>query len=207
MSIVEESSHYFIPQALTKVMNEGWAVLMHEKIVKELNLPDKYYIPFIKLHNQVVRTHLGRINPYHLGYNIFKKIEEQDGFEACLLAREVHNDITFLRSYLDEEMCQELNLFSYSYKKNKDHISIDETSDKEGWEKVRDSLIKTVGLNSIPVIYVEEMQKDHTLILRHEHDGRDLEMQYAKKVFDYIQELWGDEVQLYTLLEGELWEF
>ena len=124
-----------------------------------------------------------------------------------MLAREVHNDITFLRSYLDEEMCQELNLFSYSYKKDKDHSSIDETSDKEGWEKVRDSLIKTVGLNSIPVIYVEEMQKDHTLILRHEHDGRDLEMQYAKKVFEYIQELWGDEVQLYTLLEGELWEF
>jgi len=104
-------------------------------------------------------------------------------------------------------MCQELNLFSYSFKKDKDHISIDETSDKEGWEKVRDSLIKTVGLNSIPVIYVEEMQKDHTLILRHEHDGRDLEMQYARKVFEYIQELWGDEVQLYTLLEGELWEF
>jgi len=207
MSIVEESSHYFIPQALTKIMNEGWAVLMHEKIVNELNLPDKYHIPFVKLHNQVVRPHLGRVNPYHLGYNIFKKIEERNGFEACLLVREVHNDITFLRSYLDEEMCQELNLFSYSYKKSKNHISVDETSDNEGWEKVRDSLIKTVGLNSIPTIYVEEMQKDHTLILRHEHDGRDLDMQYAKKVFEYIQELWGEKVQLYTVLEGELWEF
>jgi stage V sporulation protein R len=207
ISIVEESSHYFIPQALTKIMNEGWAVLMHEKIVKELNLPDRYYLPFMKLHNQVVRTHLGRINPYHLGYNIFKKIEERDGFEACLLAREVHNDITFLRNYLDEEICHELNLFSYSYKKDKDHISIDETSDIEGWEKVRDSLIKTVGLNSIPVIYIEEMQKDHTLLLRHEHDGRDLDMQYASKVFEYIQNLWGDEVKLFTILEDELWEF
>jgi len=207
ISIVEESSHYFIPQALTKVMNEGWAVLMHEKIVKELNLPDKYHIPFIKLHNQVIRGHLGRINPYHLGYNMFKKIEERDGFEACLLAREVHNDITFLRNHLDEEMCQELNLFSYSYKKSKDHTTVDETSDNEGWEKVRDSLIKTVGLNAIPIIYVEEMEKDHTLILRHEHDGRDLDMQYARKVFEYIQELWDDEVKLFTILEGELWEF
>jgi len=207
ISIVEESSHYFIPQALTKIMNEGWAVLMHEKIVKELNLPYEYYIPFIKLHNQVVRPHLGKVNPYHLGYNIFKKIEEQHGFEACLLAREVHNDITFLRNYLDEELCQKLSLFSYSYKKNKDYTSIDETSDHEGWEKVRDSLIKTVGLNSIPIIYVEEMQKDHTLILRHEHDGRDLDMQYAKKVFEYVKELWGDEVNLFTILENELWEF
>jgi stage V sporulation protein R len=207
ISIVEENSHYFIPQALTKIMNEGWAVLMHEKIVQELNLPDKYYIPFLKLHNQVVRPHLGRINPYHLGYNIFKRLEAQSGFEACLLAREVHNDITFLRNYLDEEMCQALNLFSYSYKQKEDQSSIDETSDALGWEKVRDSLISNIGLNSIPVIYVEEMQKDHTLILRHEHDGRDLDMKYARKVFDYIRDLWGDEINLFTVLENDLWEF
>ena len=207
ISIVEDSSHYFIPQALTKIMNEGWAVLMHEKIVQELNLPDKYHLPFIKLHNQVIRPHLGSVNPYHLGYNIFKKIEERDGFEACLLAREVHNDITFLRNYLDEEMARELNLFSFSYKKPQDHHSIDETSDTKGWENVRDSLIKTVGLNSVPVIYVEEMKKDHTLILKHEHDGRDLDMKYAQKVFEYIQDLWGDEVKLFTVLEDEIWEF
>jgi stage V sporulation protein R len=207
ISIVEDSSHYFIPQALTKIMNEGWAVLMHEKIVQKLNLSDKYHLPFIKLHNQVIRPHLGSVNPYHLGYNIFKKIEERDGFEACLLAREVHNDITFLRNYLDEEMARELNLFSFSYKKPQDHHSIDETSDTKGWENVRDSLIKTVGLNSVPVIYVEEMKKDHTLILKHEHDGRDLDMKYAQKVFEYIQDLWGDEVKLFTILENEMWEF
>jgi stage V sporulation protein R len=207
ISIVEDSSHYFIPQALTKIMNEGWAVLMHEKIVQKLNLSDKYHLPFIKLHNQVIRPHLGSVNPYHLGYNIFKKIEERDGFEACLLAREVHNDITFLRNYLDEEMARELNLFSFSYKKPQDHHSIDETSDTKGWENVRDSLIKTVGLNSVPVIYVEEMKKDHTLILKHEHDGRDLDMKYAQKVFEYIQDLWGDEVKLFTILENEIWEF
>ncbi len=51
------------------------------------------------------------------------------------------------------------------------------------------------------------MKKDHTLILKHEHDGRDLDMQYAKRVFEYIQHLWGDEVKLFTFLENELWEF
>ena len=72
---------------------------------------------------------------------------------------------------------------------------------------MRDSLIKNIGLNSIPVIYVEEMQKDHTLVLRHEHDGRDLDMKYARKVFDYIRDLWGDEISLFTILENDLWEF
>lgn len=207
ISIVEDNSRYFIPQALTKIMNEGWACTIHYKILNELNLPDDLHLPFLKLHNQVVTPHLGKINPYHLGYEIFKKIEEKHGFEHCLLTREVHNDITFLRKYLDEELCRELNLFSFSFKKKADQHSIDEVSDDEGWEKIRDSLISNTGLNGIPIIYVKEMTKDHTLVLEHEHEGRDLDIQYASKVFEHIKELWGDDVQLFTMLEGELWEF
>jgi len=65
-----------------------------------------------------------------------------------------------------------------------------------GWEKIRDSLIKTIGLNLVPIIYVEELEKDHTLVLRHEHDGRDLDIKYAKRVFEYIKSLWGDDICL-----------
>ena len=39
--IVEESSQYFIPQALTKIMNEGWACTIHHKIVNELTSMSK----------------------------------------------------------------------------------------------------------------------------------------------------------------------
>jgi len=207
VSVIEDNSSYFIPQALTKIMNEGWAVLIHEKIVTELQLPDKYHIPFIKLHNQVIRPQLGEINPYFLGYRIFKDIEKKFGFEECMLVREVHNDITFLRKYLTQELCDELNLFTYSFKKSKNYKTIDDVSDEVGWEKIRDDLIKTVGLSSVPVVYVEEIGESHTLILRHEHDGRDLDIPYAKKVHSYIEKLWGDEVRLYTLLEGDDWEF
>ena len=207
INIIEENSMYFVPQALTKIMNEGWAVLIHEKIVKELSLPDKYHLPFIKLHNQVIKPQLGQINPYYLGYNLFKDIEKKYGFEECMLVREVYNDITFLRKYLTQEMCDEMNLFSYSFKKEKDYKTIDDVSDDLGWEKVRDDLIKLIGLGSVPVVYVEEMNKEHTLILRHEHDGRDLDIPYAKKVHNYIEQLWGDEVKLFTILEGDDWEF
>ena len=207
ISIVEENSRYFLPQALTKIMNEGWAVLMHEKIVKDLELPDKYHVPFMKLHNQVARPHLGTVNPYHLGYKIFKKIEKEHGFQECLLVREVHNDITFIRNYLDQELCEELNLFSYSFKPSRKYTTVDEISDNVGWEKVRDSLIKMIGLNSMPIIYVEKLEKNHTLVLRHEHDGRDLDLKYAKRVFKYISNLWGDEVKLRTVVENEPWEF
>jgi len=205
--IVEENSKYFIPQALTKIMNEGWACTIHQKIINELNLPDGLHLPFIKLHNQVVRPHLGTVNPYHLGFELFKKIIDEKGFDEALLIRETHNDITFLRTYLDQEFLMDQNLFSYSFKSAYKSSTIDDIADEIGWEKLRDDLILNVGLNRAPVVFVMEMNKDHKLTLVHEHDGRDLEVPYAQKVFNYIKELWGDELILLTQIEGERWEF
>ncbi len=205
--IVEESSKYFIPQAFTKVMNEGWACTIHYKIVNELNLPDSLHLPFIKLHNQVIRPHLGQVNPYHLGYKLFEHLIEKLGFEEAMSMRATHNDITFLRCYADEEFLKSMNYFSYSFKKDKKAITIDDVSDEEGWEKVRDELINNVGLNRIPVVYVEAIEDNNTLSLAHEHDGRDLDLAYARKVYEHIETLWGDEVRLVSQIEDEKWEF
>lgn len=208
VGMVETRSLYFIPQAKTKIMNEGWAVTIHEKIMNDLKLPDKYQIAFLKSHNQVVRPVLGRVNPYHLGYSIFKKIEKEHGFEECKLVRETHDDEAFIRKYLDEELCAELNLFSYSYNRMGRKYSIDDISDKEGWKSVRDALISNVGLNSVPVVYVDKFNKKmNILYLKHEHDGRDLDISYANKVYDHIRFLWDDDIIFTSILEGELWEF
>ena len=204
--IVEQESQYFIPQACTKIMNEGWACLIHEKIVNALGIPDDYFLSFIRLHNQVVRPHLGRINPYHLGYKIFKHIEKTDGFMECMRARETHSDETFLRTYLDEEMCKELNLFSFSFQRKEGYNIITDVSNEDRWKIVRDDLISNVGLNTVPVIIVKELQKDGALILEHEHDGRDLELDYADKVMDRIRRIWDKEVKLFTIIEEEVWE-
>ena len=207
INIVEQESLYFIPQALTKIMNEGWAVLIHEKIIKALKLPDKYHLAFIRLHNQVVRPHLGGMNPYHLGYKIFRHIEETQGFQECLRARETNNDESFIKAYLTEELCKEMNLFSYSFHQKESYNRITEVSGEDSWRTVRDDLIKNVGLNSIPVILVKELQRDGTLILEHEHDGRDLELSEANKVFRHINELWGGGVRFTTVIEDDIWEF
>tara|TARA_R110000751_G_scaffold217258_3_gene320290 strand:- start:871 stop:2178 length:1308 start_codon:yes stop_codon:yes gene_type:complete len=205
--IVEESSRYFIPQALTKVMNEGWACTIHYKIINELNLPDGLHLPFIKLHNQVVRPHLGQINPYHLGYKLFENIIENKGFEEAKIVREAHNDMSFLRFYVDQPFLEDMNYFSYSFKKKQKTVTIDDISDESGWESVRNELIKNVGLSRVPIIFVDEVKKDNSLCLVHEHDGRDLDLNYAQKVFDHISTLWRDEVKLVTIVENEIWEF
>tara|TARA_A100001515_G_scaffold35351_1_gene27571 strand:+ start:1042 stop:2358 length:1317 start_codon:yes stop_codon:yes gene_type:complete len=205
--IVEQESLYFVPQAFTKIMNEGWACMIHEKILNALRLPDDYYLSFIKLHNQVVRPHLGAVNPYHLGFKIFKHIEKERGFEECIRIRETCNDETFIKAYLNQELCSELNLFSFSLDKTQGANRIRNISNEEGWQTVRDDLIKNVGLNSVPVVLVKELRKDGTLVLEHQHDGRDIELSEANKVFERINDLWGGEVKFTTIIEDDTWEF
>ena len=205
--IVEQESKYFIPQACTKIMNEGWACMIHEKIVNALGIPDNYFLSFIRLHNQVVRPHLGRVNPYHLGYKIFKNIEKNQGFSECIRVRETHSDESFIKTYLNEELCIELNLFSYSFSTKEGYNKIVEVSNKDTWRTVRDDLIKNTGLNMVPVILVKELRKDGTLVLEHEHDGRDLELSEANKVFEHINDLWQGSVKFTTIIEDESWEF
>ena len=205
IGIVVDETNYFIPQARTKIMNEGWASFWHYKILSEVGIPQEYHLSFLKSHNQVIRPHMGRINPYHLGFKLFKMIEKEMGLEECFFAREVHHDESFLREYLNDDVCRDMNLFSYSLKR--DAYTIDEVSDEDGWKLIRADLIKNVGLNSIPKIYVEEViSPDNTLILKHEFDGRELDLEYAEQVCKNIVDLWADPVKFFTIIEDDPWE-
>jgi len=205
LEIVRNESQYFIPQIKTKILNEGWASFWHYKLMHELDLPQSFHLPFLKSHNQVIRPNIGKINPYHLGFHIFKKIEEKFGLEECFFIREVHDDASALRSHLEIQDFQDLNLFTYSSKSEGD-VTIDDISDNEGWKKVKRDLIKNVGMNSIPEIIVSDISNTGNLIVEHSYDGRDLDLEYAEEVIDKIRCLWPGDIKFFTIIEEESWE-
>jgi stage V sporulation protein R len=205
INIVKEDSAYFIPQVKTKILNEGWASFWHYKILHELDLPQEFHLPFLKMHNAVVRPHIGGINPYHVGFYLFKKIEKEHGLDECFLIREAHDDESAIRMYLDENDFRELNLFTYSKTKNGDTF-IDEVSDHDDWKEVRNSLLRNTGINSIPRIYVHDIKDDNSLVLKHDHDGRDLDLEYADKVIENVRNIWEDGASLFTIIEDDIWE-
>jgi stage V sporulation protein R len=205
LDIMHRESLYFIPQIKTKILNEGWASFWHYKILHDMNLEDKFHIPFLKLHNAVVRPHIGGLNPYHIGFYIFQKIEREHGLEACFEAREIHDDVSACRIYLEEEDLRELNIFSYVRKKHGE-VQISEVADEDDWKVIKQDMLKSMGVGSIPQIYVERIENDGSLILKHEYDGRDLDLEHAEKVVDHVKDLWKDDVRLYTILEDEVWE-
>jgi len=217
LTIVHEQAQYFIPQIETKIMNEGWASFWHKRILEALDLPQDLRLEFIVRHTQVLSPHPGGLNPYHIGMKIWEDIERRwsetkpevekkpapktkSAQEKLFEVREVERDSSFLRRYLTEELVRELNLFEYQSRGNENVVS--KVADDDNWQAIKDTLIQNVGTGTIPVIKVEDSDYGHNrgLFLRHFHDGRDLQLEYAEKTLQYLRQLWGREVALETIL-------
>lgn len=200
VNIVRQETLYFIPQIETKIMNEGWASYWHYQLLNQLNLPTELHLEFLQRHNLVVRPFEGRINPYFIGFKMFEYLAKQpDGSSRIKEIRAEERDQSFLRRYLNQELCEELHLFSYQVRGN--DIVVKEVADEVGWQTVRDEFASSVGLGNIPVIKPVEVDKG-ALILEHVYDGRELELNYAKETVKYVLDLWGGKVDLRTTLNG-----
>ncbi|MBS1806966.1 MAG: SpoVR family protein [Acidobacteria bacterium] len=217
MSMIHDEMLYFVPQMQTKIMNEGWASIWHSRIMRELDLPDNDHLEFAELHSGVVSPHRGQLNPYYLGYKILEDIEQRwdnptkeeqerfgrqpgQGRAKLFEVREMDNDISFLRNYLTEDLCEELDLFVYEL--------VDEeewTISEKRWERVRDQLVANMTNFSFPYIEVADgdYNRNMELYLRHRHEGADLDMKYARKVLEYVFKLWGRPVHLETKVEDD----
>jgi stage V sporulation protein R len=218
LTIVYEEARYFIPQIETKTMNEGWATYWHKKILDSLDLPQDLYLEFLVRHNQVIRPFDLGLNPYHIGLAVWLDIfrssndlsEEQaaetintDNLGATnklFEVRESDRDTSFLRRHLTEKLIRKLNLFEY-VKKGELNV-VQKIADQEGWRDVKETLIKNIGMNAVPMIKVEDgdFGHNHTLYLIHDHDGRDLHLEYAKKTLSHIKYLWQGNIVLETAI-------
>ncbi len=220
LTIVHEEAQYFIPQIETKIMNEGWASFWHKRILDALELPQGMQLEFAVRHNQVLSPARGSINPYHLGMKVWEDIERRwdqpaadekrdsdvkpkTGREKVFEVREVERDASFLRRYLTEELIRELNLFEYQSRGGDQVVA--RVADDDNWRAIKETLIKNVGTGTIPVIKIEDADynKNRVLFLRHYHDGRDLQLEYAEKTLRYLHQLWGREVVLETEINGK----
>jgi len=217
MAMLREEMEYFVPQMQTKIMNEGWASYWHSRIMREMDLSTSDHLQFAELHAGVVSPHKGQLNPYYLGYKIFEDIEKRwdnptaeerekfgrkggEGREKLFEVRELDNDISFLRNYLTEELCEELDLFVYELVDEEDW-----TVTEKKWEKVRDQLVANMTNFGFPYIEVVDGDYDgnRELYLRHRYEGVELDMKYGRKTLEYVHKLWGRNVHLETVVDEE----
>jgi stage V sporulation protein R len=217
IAMVHEEMEYFVPQMQTKIMNEGWASIWHARIMRELDLTDSEHIEFANLHSGVVSPQKGQLNPYYLGYKIFEDIERRwnepskdesekfgrrgyEGHEKMFEVRELENDVSFLRNYLTEDLCEELDLFVFELVEEEEW-----TITEKRWEKVRDQLVSNMTNFGFPYLQVEDgdYNGNRELYLKHRYEGTELELRYGRKALEHVHTLWGRPVHLETVIDDE----
>jgi stage V sporulation protein R len=226
LSIVRDEALYFAPQAQTKIMNEGWASYWHSTILTQKGLQPSELIDYADHHSGTMATHGGRINPYKLGIELFRNIEhrwntgkfgkkydECDdldrrrawdrklglGREKIFEVRRVHNDITFIDTFLTPEFCVEHKMFSYAFQEQMGQYVIE----SRDFEKIKQRLLFSLTNFGKPWIYAVDGNYHNRgeLLLNHDHLGVDLKLDQAADTLANVQAIWGRPIHLRTVVE------
>jgi len=215
LSIVREEAYYFAPQRQTKIMNEGWASYAHTHIMVEYALEPNEVIDYADHHSGTVATHTGQLNPYKLGLELYRDIEDRWnrgafglGYDACddlkcrqewdmqlgqgrkkvFEVRKIYNDIGFLDEFLTEDFARQQRLFTFDYN--------DETGDYEisgrEFADIKKRLLFQLTNFGQPIIEVEDANYENRgeLYLKHRFEGVDLDVPWAKDTLKNLFTIW-----------------
>ncbi|TCP53783.1 stage V sporulation protein R [Tumebacillus sp. BK434] len=198
LTVLREEMLYFWPQLETKIMNEGWATYWHLRIMRELDLTEGETLEFAKMNAGVIMPSRMSLNPYHVGLKMWEDIEKRFGRDAMWEIREIESDSSFLRNYLTQELCDEMDLYLYQKVGNEWKIV------EKDWEKVRDMLCASRVNGGFPVLTVQDGDylKNGELYIKHHFDGTELDVKYLEKTLPHVHNLWGRTVHLETVLDG-----
>ncbi|MGH8672951.1 MAG: SpoVR family protein [Burkholderiales bacterium] len=200
---VRAESLYFYPVFACQIMNEGWASYWHARLLREAEfLPQSLYLSAIKAHSDVVRPFAAdeqtalSVNPYHLGFTLWEHIVEQRGMDGARRICRDEDDFGFVRNYLDRDLAEKLDLFTYEAKSDGEIRVV--TRDLNA---IREAILAPKFNYGAPRIAVSEMRQDGTLVLAHDHasDGRGLDATRGNRVIQYIRGVWRRTVRLNTV--------
>jgi stage V sporulation protein R len=223
LSIVREEAYYFAPQGQTKIMNEGWASYWHSLMMTQHVLKDSEIIDYADHHAGTLGSRPGQINPYKLGIELYRDIEDRwnkgkfgKEYDECdnsdakrqwnknlglgrqkiFEVRKLHNDVTFIDSFMNEEFCHEQKLFTYAFNRRSGQYEI---VDRD-WKKVKNQLLFSLTNFGNPIITVEDANYENRgeLLLSHHHESVDLEYEKAVETIRNINVIWGRPVHIFT---------
>ena len=206
LSIYREREIYFKPMRRLKIIHDGFASITHRRIMAEMNVSDAEWLEYSKLSSGVMSPSPGGgVNPYWLGHALLEAIEKKHGWQALLDVVAVEDDTSLIRNHLTEELCEELNLFSFRYHPADKQWIVDE--EPKDWEVIRDALIRKFDNFRAPVITIDGFDHEgkRGLLLRHHFDGRKLDMAHAEAALVAIADIWGQRAYLRTqMTKGEV---
>jgi stage V sporulation protein R len=229
ISIIRDEAYYFAPQGMTKTMNEGWASYWHSKLMTQHGiLTDAEIIDFADQHAGVMSMSPQRYNPYKVGIELIRKIEERWdkgqfgrewdecddmverknwdkklglGREKIFEVRKIYNDVTFIDEFLTEEFCLENKMFVYRFNKRTQRFEVD-TRD---FKAIKAKLLFQMTNFGQPRIHVENgnFENRGELLLVHSWEGIDLQPDFLNETIKNCFKVWSRPVNLATVMDEE----
>ena len=191
-------------------------------------LKDSELIDFSDHHAGTMAMQPGQINPYKIGIELFRDIEDRwdrgkfgKEYDECdslvtkskwdkqlglgrkkiFEVRRVCNDVTFIDEYLTEEFAERLKLYTYAFNRRTNQYEIVDRN----FKKIKEKLLFQLTNLGQPFIYVTDgnFQNKGELLLWHKHQGLDLDIRWARETMRSIGEIWKRPVNVETEVDGQ----
>lgn len=228
LEIIRDEAYYFAPQRQTKILNEGWASYWHGKIMTQRALKASEIIDYADHNAGVLATAPGQWNPYKVGIELFRHIEERWdkgrfgrewnecqnsderrvwdkrlglGRKKIFEVRHLYNDVTFIDEFFTQEFCEEKKFFSFAMNERTGNYEID----TRAFHQVKHKILYQLTNFGEPFIFVEDGNHDNRgeLLLRHRHEGMDLQPDHARATLVALQRIWRRPVNLMSVFDAK----
>jgi stage V sporulation protein R len=221
--MLRDEAYYFAPQAQTKIMNEGWASFWHTTIMTQKALHASEVIDYADRHAGTMGVQPGSVNPYKLGIELFRDIEDRwnrgrygKEWEECddlaarknwdtqagrgrakiFEVRKLYNDVTFVDAFLTADFAREHKMFNYAFNQKSSNWEIETREFAEVKEKL---LFQLTNFGQPQIAVVDANHKNRgELLLKHEHDGIDLKEDYMRDTLMNLASIWARPVAILT---------
>ena len=228
LSIIREEAYYYSPQGMTKIMNEGWASYWHSKILTEKIMDDSEIIDFADRHSGTMAMSPMGFNPYKVGIELFRNIEERwnkgqfgkeweecedlhqkkrwntnagKGREKIFEVRKHYNDVTFIDEFLTEDFCVEHKMFVYKFNKRTGQYEVD-TRDFKAIKKKLLFQLTNFGQPIISVVDANHANRGE-LLMTHLFEGVEMQPDYMQETMKNMFQLWTRPISMATVIDGD----
>lgn len=229
LSIIREEAYYFAPQGMTKVMNEGWATYWHSKLMTTHFLESSEVIDYADHHSGTVHMPPGGFNPYKIGVELFRDIEDRWnkgkfgpeyeasdrlgerknwdkglglGREKIFEVRKLYNDVMFIDEFMTDEFIEKHRYYQYGKDPHTGQLRIISRDP----DRIRKSLMYRLTNMGRPFIYVVDGNYANRgeLYLSHQHNGLDIDIKFAIETLKNIHAVWQRPCHLQARIDEEM---
>jgi stage V sporulation protein R len=233
LAMIRQEAYYYAPQGMTKIMNEGWATYWHSKLMTTHFLEASEVIDYADHHSGTVHMPPGGFNPYKIGVEMFRDIEDRWnkgkfgreyeesadrlgeqkrwdkglglGREKIFEVRKLYNDVTFIDEFMTDEFIHKHRYYQYGKDPHTGQLKIVSRDP----QRIRQALMYRLTNMGRPFVYVVDGNYANRgeLYLAHQHNGLDVEIKFAVETLKNLYRVWGRPCHLQARIDDEMMLF